>query len=261
MTTPLPEFYAPRQPSLVEAVATNKRVTDALLRNNPLVNAAVNSGLIRWMGNYNTTGTSDKINFLWIGEFLPLDTNLGVAQRGFSLVRDDSRGGRSAIAMFDPNPSGGGGLRQILIINSGDGNRILTESRFGGLTFPAAEVSWAPNGRDRGIWAGTNNTGTDDEIWAGRFSCLGNRLRGEFRGGTDAGTTGEVWVRVFGTPNIDSPHLVLGAASLSTFAFDIDVSSRRGERDVDVAIMGRRTGGTGFLRAAPGRIANCTLVD
>lgn len=261
MTAPDPQYYLPRPPSLVDTVAANKRITDALLRNNPLVNAAVNQGLLRWLGNYITAGTSDKINFLWIGEFLPLDTNLGVPQRGFSLVRDDSRGGVSAIAMFDPNPGGGGGLRQVVSITSGDGDRLMTESRFGGLTFPAAEVSWAPNGRDQTVWAGTNNTGTDDELWSGRFSCVGNRLRGEIRGFAEVGTTGQVWVRVNGTPNIDSSALVLPSGGLLTLPFDLDVSSRRGERDVDVQIMGRRSTGAGWVRATPGRISNCTLVD
>lgn len=254
MTAPLPEFYAPRQPSLVEAVATNKRVTDALLRNNPLVNAAVNSGLIRWMGNYNTTGTSDKINFLWIGEFFPEDPNLGVAQRGFSLVRDDPRGGRSAIAMLDPAPVPGQPLTQVLRLTDGNGRALLTEARGGGAHYPAATPAWAPDGQAYAAWPGTN-LAAESSVMTGVVSIVGRRLVGSIAGTTDSGTSGEVWLRVFGATTRDSPRLTLGPGGLNALSIDLDVSAEVGLPAVELAVMARRTGGSGFVRGVPKRLA------
>ncbi len=114
-----PDIYAPRDASAADVLAQTRNVVDSILRNNPLVNAVVPRGLLRFLGNY-TSASGDKINYLWIGEFAPTDPYMGgVEQRGFSLLRDDSRGGRPAISLFDGDPTIGPGLRQTLTFTSG----------------------------------------------------------------------------------------------------------------------------------------------
>jgi hypothetical protein len=109
-------------------------LADQIMRNNPLVNAVVSRGLMKWYGNYQNPDGS-PVNFLWIGEFLPSDPNLGNRpQKGFSLVRDDSTHS-SAINLYDKSP--GTPLKQTLTLGSADGQPMMDESRNqGGWSFP-----------------------------------------------------------------------------------------------------------------------------
>lgn len=249
MTTP--DYYAPRVPSLVDTIAYTNRLVDGILRNNPLTDASVSEGLIRWLGNY-VDGSGGKINFLWIGEFFPADPNLGgIAQKGFSLVRDDSRGGVSAIAMYDPNPGASPGLKQILVFTSGDGKRLMEESRDGGQRYPEHPVTMGMIGNDATKWPGVATTAAYATIWEGRFSIMGNRLYYRMFCVSEAATTGTYRMRVE-LPSGDvtgTVHSQLAAGS-DVFEDFVDVSSGRGQ-SVRLFWEANRTAGAGALRSSP----------
>lgn len=222
--------YAPRDQSAVDVIQYVRRAIDEMTRSNPLQNAVVSSGLIRWIGNYTNSGNPDKINFLWIGEFFPADPNMGGrAQRGFSLVRDDSRGGRSAIAMYDPTPNAGGsGLRQVLIISSGDGQRMFEESRDGGQRFPEDPQWMGPIGDSAQLWPGTNAAGFST-LWEGRVSIVGNKLRYRVFSYNDAGVASESRMRVeLSGGDVSGTTHVLGVGAQTVFDSEVDISAGRG---------------------------------
>lgn len=254
MTTASPEQYAPRVPTLIDTTAYTNRLVDQILRTNPLTNASVSSGLIRWLGNYISGPGPDYINFLWIGEFLPADTNLAGSppQRGFSLVRDDSRGGVSAIALYDANPAGSPGLKQTLFFTSGDGKRLMEESREGGQRWPEAPVAMGAIGSDAGAWPGVNTVSPAyGTIWEGRFSVIGNRLHYRFFVGTDAATSGTFRMRVeMPGGDVVGPTHTQGVFGTSVADDSIDVSAARG-LTVRAYWEGARTAGAGFVRATP----------
>lgn len=265
MTTP--NYSTPRDPSAMDSVLYAKRVADAILRNNPLTDATVNRGLIKWLGNYaNGGGTGpDKINFLWIGEFLPPDTNLpgSPGQRGFSLVRDDSRGGVSAIAMYDPSPSSGGALKQALFFTSGDGKRLAEESRDGGWKYPHQQVPMGYIGGNALDWIGTTSAApTFATIAEGRFSVLSNRLAYRVFCSVDSGATGgnyrielESEAGTFHTGTVHS----LGAGPTSTVFDDfIDVTAFRGQSMI-VRWQANRVGGANSVRSSVLTMRNFTL--
>lgn len=248
MTSPA-ETYAPRDPDYVDNIGYTERVVDQILRNNPLVNAVVSKGLARWIGNYVSGAGPDKINFLWIGEFLPADTNLGgVPQRGFSLVRDDSRGGRSAIAMYDANPSGGGGLKQCLFISSGDGKILMQESRDGGWNWPQDNVWMGALGSNTLNWIQTQS-GTFDTIFEGRLNVVGNQVAYRIFAATTNGATGEFRLRVEGIGGdvVGATHS-LGVNASGVFDATVDVSASRGST-VTIRWEARRTNGVGEARS------------
>lgn len=136
--------YTPRSVNLVDAVAETKRVVESALRANPLRNARVDDGLMRWKGNY--SGGVDR-SYLWIGEFLPRDAVLNKPQRGFILSRDDSKAA-PALHMYDPNGESANALtqplRQLVFMRDADNNPMLTEGRGGGVTFPWSNVVLYP---------------------------------------------------------------------------------------------------------------------
>lgn len=237
--------YAPRDQSAVDVIQYVRRAVDEMARANPLQNAVVSSGLVKWIGNYANSGNPDKINFLWIGEFLPLDPVMGKAQRGFSLVRDDSRGGVSAIAMYDPSPNAGGsGLRQVLIITSGDNRRLYEESRDGGQRWPEEAVWLGPIGDAAQLWPGTPNAGFSI-LWEGRANIVGNRLRYRVFCYNDPGVAGEYRMRVsLAGGDVTSTVHVLGTGAQGVFEADMDVSADRGQT-VTVRWEGRCTSGGG----------------
>jgi hypothetical protein len=246
-----PDYYSPRAPSGLDVVAYTRRVVDSLHRNNPLTDAVVSRGLIKWLGNYTNSGNPDKINYLWIGEFLPADPNLGgIAQRGFSLVRDDSRGGISAIAMFDAAPDLGGGLRQTLFITSGDNKILARESRQGGWFWPEDLIPLAPMGNDTLKWPGTQSA-TFDTLWEGRVNGLGNQLSYRVFAANDGGATGEYRIRVEapGGDLVSTTH-VLGAGLQNVFDSSFDIATARGVT-CTVRIEARRTNAAGNCRATP----------
>jgi hypothetical protein len=243
--------YAPRDQSAVDVIAYARRAIDEMARSNPLQNAVVSTGLIRWIGNYTNSSNPDKINFLWIGEFFPGDPNMGGGpQRGFSLVRDDSRGGVSAIAMFDPAPnSGGSGLRQILIITSGDRQRLFEESRDGGQRFPEETVWLGPIGDSAQMWPGTPNVGFST-LWEGRASIVGNRLRYRTFCYCDPAVAGEFRMRVtLDSGDVVGPTHVLGVGTQGVFEDEVNVAAGRGTT-VALRWEGRCTaGGGGAVKA------------
>lgn len=222
--------YAPRDQSAVDVIQYVRRAIDEMARSNPLQNAVVSLGLIKWIGNYTNAGNPDKINFLWIGEFFPGDPNMGGrAQRGFSLVRDDSRGGVSAIAMWDPTPnSGGSGLRQVVIITSGDGQRLFEESRDGGLRFPETALPMGPIGDSAQLWPGTAGVGFST-LWEGRVSIVGNKLRYRVFSYNDPGVASENRLKVeLGGGDVFGPTHSLAAGAQTVFDSEVDVSAGRG---------------------------------
>ena len=242
--------YAPRNPDFIDTIGYTQRVVDSILRNNPLTDAVVSEGLVRWLGNYTNSGNPDKINFLWIGEFLPADVNLpgSPPQRGFSLVRDDSRGGISAIALFDGNPGGGGGLRQTLTISSGDNRRLMSESRDGGWSWPQDNIWMGALDSDLSLWTGTD-AAAFSTIHEGRVNVVGNRVFYRVFGATTGGATGDFRLRVEdgGAGIVGTTH-TLGVNANSVFDDSVDVSALRGNTTT-IRWEARRTNGVGKARS------------
>lgn len=247
MTT---NFYAPRPQSEIDNIRYAQQKVDELTRANPLQSAVVSRGLIKWIGRYTNSSNPDKINFLWIGEFLPGDPNFGgAAQRGFSLVRDDSRGGVSALAMFDPSPNfAGTGLRQVLIMTSGDNARLFEESRDGGQRWPELHLPMSPVPESDTLWP-DSTSGTFATVFEGRAPIVGRYMHYRVWCLTEAGTTGEFRFRMEGSSGdiLGSTHS-LAAASNSVFDALVDVSSQRGGTRV-IRWEARRTGGANKVRA------------
>jgi hypothetical protein len=239
-------------PTLVDTVSYTNRLVDQILRTNPLTNASVSTGLIRWLGNY-FNGDGSNVNFLWIGEFLPADINLpgSPPQRGFSLVRDDSRGGVSAIALYDANPGASPGLKQTLFFTSGDGRRLMEESREGGQRWPEVSVPMGQVGSDAGAWAGTNTASPSyGTIWEGRFPVVGNRLHYRAFIGTDAATTGTFRMRVeMPGGDVFGPTHTQGTPGNAVVDDSVDVSAARGI-SVRMFWEGSRTSGAGLARSS-----------
>lgn len=229
MTTPT-NFYAPHDVNAMETVQYARRAIDEMTRSNPLQNAVVSSGLVRWIGRYLNDSNPDRINFLWIGEFQPTDPDQGgLPQRGFSLVRDDSRGGRSAIAMYDPTPDvGNSGLRQVLIFSSGDGDRLFEESRNGGQRWPEDNVWMGPIGNDTNVWPSTDSA-SYATVWEGRVNVVGNFLHYRIFGANDTGVSSNHRLRFEGPGGdiVGSVH-ALGLGASAVFDSTVDVSVARG---------------------------------
>lgn len=224
--------YAPRDQSAVDIMQYARRAIDEMARSNPLQNAVVSLGLIRWIGNYTNSTNPDKINFLWIGEFFPGDPDMGGrAQRGFSLVRDDSRGGVSAIAMFDPSPDlGNSGLRQVLIFRSGDNQRLFEESRDGGQRWPEENVWLGPIGDSAQLWPGTPNAGPGfSTLWEGRLNVTGNKVRYRMFCYNEPGIASDHRMRVelIGGDAVGPTH-ALATGAQNVFDSEVDVTAGRG---------------------------------
>lgn len=249
MTNPQ-QFYLPRDPDVLDNIGYTQRVVDSILRNNPLTDAVVGHGLIKWIGNYTNAGNPDKINFLWIGEFQPADVNLpgNPPQRGFSLVRDDSRGGRSAISMFDGSPNAGGGLRQVLTFSSGDGQPIMRESRNGGIVWPEENVWMGGIDSDILKWTGTD-AGSFSAIFEGHASVVGNRVAYRVFAATSGGGQAEFRLRVLGFDGDHTgPTHVLTGAGPVVFDDSVDVTTLRGSTPT-IYWEARRTNGVGKVHS------------
>jgi hypothetical protein len=248
-----PDIYAPRDASAADVLAQTRNVVDAILRNNPLVNAVVPRGLAKWIGNY-TDGTGSKINFLWIGEFLPADPYMGGApQRGFSLVRDDSQGGVSAIALFDGTPGAGPGLRQTLTLTSGDGSPLLTEARNGGRGWPFEQIAMNQRSPNLADWPATAS-GTYDVLAEGRFSGVGNTVYYRFEAVGNGGGAGDFRVHASanGLDAYSATHSVT-AGGFAVFDSSMDIATSLGARGdlVTIWLEARRTNGAGTVGAVP----------
>lgn len=245
------EQYTPRDYSALDVVAAAKRTADAILRANPLTNAVISRGLMRWTGNH-VTGSGAKIDHLWIGEFFPPDPTMGgVPQKGFSLVRDDSTGGTSAFALYDHDPGGGGlGLRQTIHLESLDDQRLMSESRLGGQQWPEHPITMGPWGNDIGLWPG-QATGSFDVLWHGWGNIVGRNLTAEYHCAGTGGAATEFKVRIYpnGGPVVEGPPHAFGVGAQGTVTDTIDVSSMRGETRF-IELLGRVTNAVGTARAS-----------
>lgn len=245
-----PNFYAPRQQSVIDNIRYAQQKVDELTRANPLQSAVVTRGLIKWIGNYTNSGNPEKVNFLWIGEFLPGDPNFGGApQRGFSLVRDDSRGGVSALAMFDPQPNfAGTGLRQILIMTSGDSARLFEESRDGGQRWPELGVPMGPVPESVSLWPDTT-AAAFATMFEGRAPIVGRFINYRVWCLNEAATASEFRLRVEApSGDIFGATHSLAAGANQVFEASLDVASERGGSRV-VRWEGRRVSGANRVRA------------
>jgi hypothetical protein len=228
-----PEQYTPRDLTALDALAAAKRTVDALMRSNPLTNAVVSNGLMKWIGNH-LDGGGNKINFLWIGEFFPADTTLGGrAQRGISMVRDDSTGGQSAFALYDHDPGGGGlGLRQTIHWGSLDAKRLFSEARNGGQQWPQENIAMGTVSMDILDWTKTPFTpdNTFHTLAEGRVNVVGKHIIARYWAATTGGANGEFRVRIEGASgDIFGPTNTLGVNVNTAFEDQIDVSSERGD--------------------------------
>lgn len=248
-----PEFYTPRSPSATDTIAYTRRVVEQILRNNPLTNATVSGGLMRWLGNYQYGDGSGQIRHLWIGDIGPNDPNLGgIPQRAFIATRDDSRGGVDAIRLYDSNPSEPGGLKQRLMLISGDTQPLMYEERRrGGVEFPTVSVQLSLYGDDVTKWAAASS-GTFAAMSLGGFSVVGHDLEYVFfTSSLSGGPAGEFRVRIdHDSGQLFGPVHVLPAGTESPFQGRIAVGGLRGQV-VAVRIEGRVTSGTGKVYCTP----------
>jgi hypothetical protein len=226
-----------------------------MLRNNPLHNAAVDSGLMKWFGNYQKSDGTGKIAYLWIGEFLPRDVNLDgdPPQKGIVMFRDDSRGATDefAFALYDHSPSVPGGLKQTIHWNSGDGQQLFRESRDGGQSWPWQNIQMGARDSDLALWPGTNS-GSFSTIYEGQFSVVGNFIHFRMWGATTGGSNGQLRLRCeSGGAEADavSATYALGVNANDVFEAQLDVSAFRG-RTVRCYWETRILSGTGKCRSA-----------
>lgn len=133
----------PRSPNLVDQVSEARRVTEAIMRANPLYNARVDGGLMVWRGNY-AGGGGITDSYLWIGEVSPLDLNLNKTQRGVFITRDDPKHAR-VLWIYDASPVAGEPLRQTLTMHDADDRPLLREGNNGGTAWPWGQIVMYPN--------------------------------------------------------------------------------------------------------------------
>lgn len=132
----------PRSPNLVDQVSEARRVTEAIMRANPLYNARVDGGLMVWRGNY-AGGGGITDSYLWIGEVTPRDLNLNKPQRGMFITRDDPNHAR-VLWVYDASPVAGEPLRQTLTMHDADDRPLLREGNSGGTEWPFASIIMYP---------------------------------------------------------------------------------------------------------------------
>jgi hypothetical protein len=239
--------FTPYPPSMADNIAYAQSLADSIMRNNPLVNAVIPSGLMKWYGNYQNPDGS-QVNFLWIGEFFPADPNMGgKPQKGFSLVRDD--GSRmSAINLFDKAP--GTPLTQTLTVTSYDGQPLLDESRnTGGQSFPRLYFAMPGASYVLPAWPQIT-TGSRDLCW-GQTSAIGHLIDVQAWGVTDAGVSATYTVRADdgnGHVVTGPPHNLTGGSNVA-WLDTIDISSMRGAKIVTVYLNCSITAGGGSANA------------
>lgn len=250
-----PEQYTPRSYSELDWIAAAKRTADAILRSNPLTNAVIGHGLMRWTGNH-TDVNGDKVDYLWIGDFQPNDPTLGgIPQKGIVMRRDDSTAsgvndGRAAFLIYDHDPGGGGlGLRQTLHLWSLDGIQLFEESRQGGQSWPEFPIPMGPWGQDINLWPYTTGA-TFYTLWEGWANIVGRDLIAEYAGQGSAGCASEYKVLIWpnGGPAVEGPLHSYGPTGGAVIKDTIDVSSLRGQTRL-VQLVGRVTNGVGRATA------------
>lgn len=241
MTTPIEEqYFAPNPPSDTNILQDTKRIADQILRSNPLRNARVDGGLTRWMGAYGG-------EFAWFGEFFPGDPNRdGAPQRGISFVRDDPQG-KTAFAMFDPNPTAGRPLRQRVFMDDADGRRLLHEGDSGGLAYPYWPIQLFR--ADAGGYVQTNQV-TDRLIFTGRTAVMGRHVEVVGFGTSFSGESGLVFIKVIGNGGafVFSPQFNYTGVGGFTLTADLGVSGvLRDSGTVTVEVYCRKTAGPGDI--------------
>jgi hypothetical protein len=243
--------------SAMDNILYAQGLADQIMRNNPLVNAVVSRGLMKWYGNYQNPDGS-PVNFLWIGEFLPSDPNLGNRpQKGFSLVRDDSTHS-SAINLYDKSP--GTPLKQTLTLGSADGQPMMDESRNqGGWSFP--RVFFPVNGASYNLPAWPQiNSGSRDIAW-GQVSGTGHLIDVQAWAITDAGVSATYTLRADdGAGHVVSgpPHSFTGGVN-NAWLDTLDISSMRGQKQITLYLNCNITAGGGGAGNAYGLVqkASC----
>ncbi|GAA3852086.1 MULTISPECIES: hypothetical protein [Amycolatopsis] len=138
-----PQQNTPRPSTIVDVIAETKRIVDAAARSNPLRNAIIDDGVVRWRGNYTDATTGDRSYYVRIGELddVEQDPVLGKPQRGFSIRRDDPSGSIAfQVADWDANWRPGGPLRQRVRMYDRNGKPIFEEGLNGGLAWPWTSV-------------------------------------------------------------------------------------------------------------------------
>lgn len=260
-----PEQYTPRDLTALDWLLAAKRTADSIVSSNPLTNAVISRGLMRWTGNHLDVN-GEPINFLWIGEFLPADTTMGgIPQRGIAMWRDDSAGaayndGVLAFALYDHTPGEGGlGLRQTLHVRSVDNNQLYTEARHGGLQFPHAMIPmYEGSGTDRARWPSITSTSFVD-VLEGYVSCTGNHVYGRYWVGTPAGVTAEFRMTAsWSGGSTSSPIHTQPGATFGLREDTIDVTGARGQAGLQIKIQARVASGAGSIEIAPIRFENFT---
>lgn len=246
--------YTPRDFTALDILGAAKRTADAILRTNPLTNAIISHGLMKWIGNHTKTASSDKIEFLWIGDFFPPDSTMGgIPQKGVVMFRDDSSGGQYSWALYDHDPGGDSlGLRQTIHLQSGDGRRMYTEARHGGLLWPQSDIYMGVTSNDITQWASCSvGAASFQTVAEGRVSVVGNHVVARYWAATTDGAAGEWRIRIE-TPSGDilGPTRSLGVNANTAFEDQLDVTLQRGDTRV-IRLEARTTNSTGKARAQP----------
>lgn len=253
--------YTPRQTDIVDAIAETRRITEAAMRSNPLRNAYIDDGLMKWHGNY--AGGPLGGAFLWIGEFRPNDQILNKPQRGFILSRDDSSHS-TALWLYDPFPSTTKPLRQLLAMRDADNKNIMIEGRDGGTAFPWAPIPlysqitdrvniFVDNGSGGSIIKalpviGAINgiqAGVDRMLYRGRGPMVGNRIRYRGNSNSTGSTYGVFLVVAFDDPagtTISTPVVNATGGSFQIVTADFKAQGMVG-RQVEVQVWGRGVSG------------------
>lgn len=239
--------FAPRESTIVDAVAETRRIADQFMRNNPLVDALIAQGFTRFQGNYGEL-------FLMLGEFFPADQNLvddfgaPQPQRGFHLERDDPLH-HQALSMYDFDPKVGIPLRQRLYMRDADGKPLMLEGYNGGRAFPDAPLvlyqreTIDPNGVQ---------TGSDVIVFSGEGNLTGTRLSAAAAWGTAGGSPSwSYYLRVSGGGVTITTATVSGSGG-GNAAWDVDVKSiMQVSNYINVEWHMWKTGGAGGFTPRP----------
>lgn len=249
-----PIRYTPHSPDFIETLAYVQRVADSILRNNPLINAVISRGLMKWVGNHLDTN-GNPISFFWVGEFLPADITLpgSPPQRGIVMFRDDSTNGALAFALYDHNPGGGGVLRQTIHLGGWNGERLFSESRNGGHEWPEGLIPMAPVGSDLLRWFGTDtNSPTWGGIYTGNYNAIGNFIHYTFGAACTNGAAGNFRLRVSSfVGDVFSATHTLPVNGNNVFTGTVAIPADQLGFSHQLNLEGQRTNGVGEVRVSP----------
>lgn len=261
--------YTPRVTTIVDAIAENKRVTEAAIRSNPLRNARVDDGLMVWRGNYAGQGGIND-SYLWIGEVYPADGVLDKPQRGVFITRDDPKHAR-AFWMYDPgaeeaNPVNRP-LRQVVMIHDADDRPLMTEAYGGGAQFPYGQVplygtrdSYYNVRVDAGgtmkflpvLGPNVVRAGGLYTMFRGYGPMTGHRLKCWLHGfsstGSAVGGSWGLFLRINfndGSPQLDTGRIDCPAGGSATFFWDLDFRGQnKVGKEVSVQVMAEMLSGS-----------------